>query len=202
MSDEERQKRDRTNIVVTIDKNEELKQAEAENESLKETLKLIAEKEFSAKCKQVGLDPEKSDPETLKAELRKQAPRGGEGQPYWQNELGGKHEEDPREKTDLGSILVDNTREGLESSITFLTHMKNHGTEEQKTEARRLLSIAVKHQFSKNKTPLDIEFQGSLKDCLKHEIAIQPNWTDEEKAKAEELNRKIREKRTAWEQRD
>ena len=201
MSDEERQKRDRTNIVVTIDKNEELKQAEAENESLKETLKLIAEKEFSAKCKQVGLDPEKSDPETLKAELRKQAPRGGEGQPYWQNELGGKHEEDPREKTDLGSILVDNTESGLKSSIEFLNYKKSHGSNEEKAEASRLLGIAVKHQFSKNRTPLDIEFQGSLKDCLKHEIAIKDEWSDSEKERALKINADILKKRTAWQER-
>jgi len=195
-----RQKKDRTNIVVTIDKNEELKDAEAENESLKETLKLIAQKEFEAKCKQVGLDPSKADPETLKAELRKQAPRGGEGQPYWQNELGGKPE-DPREKTDLGSILVDNTESGLKSSIEFLNWKKSHGSNEEKAEASRLLSIAVKHQFSKNRTPLDIEYEGNLKDLMKHEIVIKDEWSDSEKERALKINADILKKRTAWQER-
>jgi hypothetical protein len=201
MSDNEEIKKKKETINISIDRTPEVDSLYEENAELREKMKLIAHADFEEKCKSVGLDPEQATPEILKAELRKRAPVGGEGQPYWQNELGGKPE-DPREKTDLGSILVDNTESGLKSSIEFLNWKKSHGTNEERLEASRLLGIAVKHQFSKNKTPLDIEFQGSLKDCLKHEIAIQPNWTDEEKAKAEELNRKIREKRTAWEQRD
>jgi hypothetical protein len=200
MSEDEFRKK-KTDITVSIDRSEELKQIEEENASLKETLKLIAEKEFSAKCKQVGLDPETATPEILKAELRKQAPRGGEGQPYWQNELGGKPE-DPREKTDLGSILVDNTESGLKSSIEFLNYKKSHGSNEEKAEASRLLSIAVKHQFSKNKTPLDIEFSGNLKDLMKHEIAIKDEWSDEEKERALKINADILKKRTAWQERN
>jgi len=195
-------------IQISLDRSEELRQIEEENASLRiekehleSTLETIATKEFNAQCRQCGLNPETATPEILKNELRKRAPRSDSNEsPSWSQAIG-EEKEDPRAKTDLGSILVDNTREGLESSITYLNYMKSHGTEEQKSEARRLLSIAVSHQFSKRSEPLDIEYEGNLKDLMKHEIVIKDEWSDSEKERALKINADILKKRTAWQER-
>jgi len=143
------------------------------------------------------------DPEdairALKDSERKSAPHGGDTLSWSQN-IG--EEKEVRQKTDLASLLVDNTEEGLKSSIEFLNFKKSHGSESEKQEAKALLSKAEKRVFSKNKEPLDIEFQGSLKDLGKREIPIKDSWTDEEKAKAEQINEQIRKKRTAWVQKE
>jgi hypothetical protein len=211
MSEDENRKK-KTDIVVSIDRSEELRQIEEENASLKiekehleSTLSAIAQKEFQSQCRKFGLSPETSTPEDLKTVMnseRKRAPRSDSSEsPSWSQAIG-EEREDPRAQTNLGSVLVDNTREGLESTVTYLNYMKSHGTEEQKSEARRLLSIAVKHQFTKNSVPYDAEFSGSLKDILKHPIAIKDEWSDEEKERALKINADILKKRTAWQQKD
>jgi hypothetical protein len=193
-------------LSIEIDRSAELEGAEralaeekVKREEAEETLRLIAQKEFEAKCHSVGLNAETATPEDLKNELRKKAPRGGDTLSWSQN-IG--EEKEVRQKTDLASLLVDNTEEGLKSSIEFLNWKKKNGSESEKAEARALLSKAEKRQFSKNKTTLDAEFQGDIHSLTRHEIAIRENMTDEEKTKIEAYNAELRRKRANWVQKE
>jgi len=199
-------------IQISLDRSAELESVELENarlkiekEHLEGTLEAIATKEFQAKCKQYGLDASKSTPEDLKTIMnseRKRAPRSDDSEsPSWSQAIG-EEREDPRARIDLGSILIDSTKQGLESAIEFLNYKKSHGSNEERQEASRLLSIAVKHQFSKRSEPLDITYESNLKDLLKHPIAIKDEWSDEEKERALKINADILKKRTAWVQKD
>jgi hypothetical protein len=195
--------KDGQKIRVEIDRTEEMKELQEQNNELKTTLQLLAEKEFQAKCKQHGLDPQKASVEDLEQILKsetKRAPRGNPEDTLSWNQAIGSEKEDVRAKTDLASILTDNTESGLKSAIEFLNFKKKNGTLEEKAEARKLLAVCEKKIFSKGKTLLDMEFSGNLKDLAKREITIKDDWTDEQKRQAEEKNAEIRKKRSAWTQ--
>lgn len=214
MSDGENVKvRDGQKIRIELDRTEEMKELQEQNNELKiekehleTTLKTIAEKELDSKLKNHGmkLSDFSNEEDAVKAliDSEKQKPvSGGDTQPFWQNELGGKHE-DPRAKTDLASLLVDNTEEGLKSAIEFLNFKKKSGTPEEKQEASRLLGIAEKRVFSKNKQLLDVEFSDDIHALTRHELPIPSNATDEEKQRIEQYNSELRRKRANWKQRE
>jgi len=188
-------------IQISLDRSAELQSVEEENarlkiekEHLESTLETIATKEFNAQCRQCGLNPETATPEILKAELRKKTPHGGDTISWSQ----ANQEKSDSEKTDLGSVMVSDARE----AITYLNFVKNHGTESEKEDAKRLLGIAIKSQFGKHTEPLDIEYTGNLKNLLKHDILIRDGMTDEEKERIQKFNAELLRKRTAWVKRD
>ena len=188
-------KKEPTEISLEID-SKQIEDLVSENVDLKTKLQLIAEKEFSAQLKRFHL-PEGSTPEELKQamSLEKKEARGGDTLSWSQN-IG--EEKEVRAKTDLGSILTDNTEEGLKSTIEFLNWKKRNGTQEEKLEAQKLLGKAEKRIFSKNKTTLDAEFQGDIHALTRHELPIPPNATDEQIQKIEAYNSELRRKRSNW----
>lgn len=205
MSDEEEFRRKKTDITVKIDRSAELEGIEKElaeekvrREEAEETLRLVAQKELEAKLKSVGL-PEDATLEDYQREIKKKAPSGSSPSEtlYWQQNIHEK-DEDIKPEGSLGDILVDNSKKGLEDSIEYLNYMKSHGSESQKAEARRLLGKAEKTIFSKNKELLNAEFEGDIHSLTRHEVTITDKMTDEQKAKAEEYNSKLRRERSKW----
>lgn len=210
MSNQDDKKR-KPDITVEIDRSSELKEVEEENarlkiekEHLESTLSTIASKELDSALKSHGMklsdfQDEEDALKALKDSERKSAPHGGDTLSWSQN-IG--EEKEVRQKTDLASLLVDNTEEGLRSSIEFLNWKKSHGTESEKAEAKRLLGIAEKRVFSKNKALLDVEFSDDIHALTRHEIAIRDSMTDEEKTKIEAYNAELRRKRANWKQKE
>lgn len=187
-------------INVQID-SQVIEDLATENADLKTKLQLIAEKEFSAQLKRFHL-PEGSTPEDLKQamSLEKKEARGGDTLSWSQNIQ--EKDEDPRAQKDLSSILVDDTKQGLENAISFLNFKKKSGTQAEKEEARKLLAVAEKRIFSKNKQLLDVEFSDDIHALTRHEISIPSNASPEEAQKIEAYNAELRRKRANWIQRE
>jgi hypothetical protein len=194
--------KDGQKIRIELDRTEEMKELQEKNEELETTLKLIAEKEFQAKCKQVGLDPSQTTPEILKDELKKKAPRGNSDETtnfYSQGQQTGKAE--PL-KVDSEMPLSWLEFDSTEQAISTLNKLKKEGSPQQKKESAILLSKLEKKAFSKNKQLLDVEFSDDIHALTRHEITIPPNATPEEAQKIEAYNAELRRKRSNWIQRE
>ena len=169
MSDEENKKK-KEEILVTIDRSQELQTAEEENARLKTQLETIATQEFEKECKRFGLDPEHTDPATLKAvqqlhEQTKSAPRGGDTAPLDSSQVQGKTVREniqldkERDQLPLDMIQFDD----LHDMMQYLEKVSNDGRDERNKQARRAIGKLINKVTDKSHT---YEFQGGIRDIL------------------------------------
>lgn len=173
-------KRQIPKLSISVDRNAEIDALQKENARLQFDLERIAQKEFEAKCRKHGLNPETTDVETLQSIEResRQAPISPEGStaPLNLAQLGQQEERDVS-SPDLDPEFWEFTSQS--AMFKALDDASKDSQHPQQKQAQQILSKLIKKQ---HKLGGVYELQGNLTNITKKN-AKQPYF---EKIKEEE----------------
>jgi chromosome segregation ATPase len=150
---------------------QQIENLKSENETLKEDLNLIAQKEFKAKCEKYGLNPETTSIEELKTTIESSIPKppsGGETARFDQSQIEGKTiqpkeeiDKNLRDKYPLDYMEFDS----YEDAISTLNRIAGDANNQNQKEAQaKLNELIQKHKEAGSK---EFELDTPIKDITR-----------------------------------